>query len=200
MSVTEAKRKKGLDEVDIRLSDIVYFLTSNRRRILLGIIIGLIIGALYAFSKPNVYTTQVSVLPEAQATGASGLGSLGSLAGLAGINLNNIAGQDAIRPDLYPNVLQSVPFALDLLKQPVYLQGSLVKISLQEFMNRQASGFLGGLFKRSSNTDDSKKTSNLKNFSQAIQVTKEQEDLIKAIQESVSAIYDKKTGKFKSYK
>lgn len=194
MSVTEAKRKKGLDEVDIRLSDIVYFLTSNRRRILLGIIIGLIIGALYAFSKPNVYTTQVSVLPEAQATGASGLGSLGSLAGLAGINLNNIAGQDAIRPDLYPNVLQSVPFALDLLKQPVYLQGSLVKISLQEFMNRQASGFLGGLFKRSSNTDDSKKTSNLKNFSQAIQVTKEQEDLIKAVQESVSAIYDKKTG------
>jgi hypothetical protein len=39
------------------------------------------------------------------------MGNLGSLAGLAGLNLDNPAG-DAIRPDLYPEVLQSVPFAL----------------------------------------------------------------------------------------
>lgn len=196
MSATETIGKKvnGEDEIEIRLSDIIYFFKRSRRRILLGVIIGIILGAFYAFSKPNVYTAQVSVLPEAQATGTSGLGSLGSLAGLAGINLNNISGQDAIRPDLYPNILQSIPFALDLLKQPVYLQGSLVKMSLQEFMTSKASGFWGDLFKRFSNNDDSKKISNPKNFSQAIQVTKEQEDLIKAIQESVSAIYDKKTG------
>lgn len=194
MSVTEATGKKGIEEVEIRLSDIIYFLTTNRRRILFGIIVGIVIGALYAFSKPNVYTTQVSVLPEAQATGASGLGNLGSLAGLAGINLGNIAGQDAIRPDLYPNILQSIPFALDLLKQTVYLQGSSVKMSLQEFMTTQNSNFWGDLLKRFSNTDDGKKVPNLKNYSQAIQVTKEQEGLIKIIQESVSAVYDKKTG------
>ena len=197
MSVTETIGKKvnGEGEIEIQLSDITYFLKSNRRRISLGIIAGLVVGALYAFSKPNVYTTQVSVLPEAQAAGTSSLGSLGSLAGLAGINLNNIAGQDAIRPDLYPNILQSVPFALDLLKQPVYLQESLAKMSLQEFMTRRASSFLGSLSKRfASNDNGSKKTSSSGNVSQAIQVTKEQEELIKAVQESVSAVYDKKTG------
>ncbi len=54
-------------------------------------------------------------MPEIQSKGA-GLGGLGSLAGLAGIDIGGMAGSvDAIRPDIYPDVLQSVPFALQLL-------------------------------------------------------------------------------------
>ena len=100
MSITEAINRKNSeeeDEIEIRLSDIILFLKKNRRRIIWGFVIGLCIGALYAFSKPNMYTTEVTVLPESQSKGA-GLGSLGSLAGLAGINVDNINSQDAIRP------------------------------------------------------------------------------------------------------
>jgi uncharacterized protein involved in exopolysaccharide biosynthesis len=195
MSVTE--EKSGIhakDEIEIRLSDIVQFLTNNRLRILFGALVGLIIGGLYAFSKPNVYTAQVTVMPEAQSKGAGGLGSLGSLAGLAGINLDNLGGQDAIRPDLYPNVLQSVPFALDLLKRPVYSQQLKAQMPLQEFIKRISGN---GLFSWLSSSDDTGKVvekSDPKNFSQAIQVTKEQDDLIKRVQESASAVFDKKTG------
>lgn len=33
---------------------------------------------------------------------------------MAGINLNAAAGADAISPDLYPDVVQSTPFLLEL--------------------------------------------------------------------------------------
>lgn len=200
MNVRDDEKNNILKEgrIEIRLIDIVEFLKDNRRRILLGSLIGLVIGALYAFSKSNMYTAQTTVLPEIQARGAGGLGNLGSLAGLAGINIDNLSAQDAIRPDLYPNVLQSVPFALDILKRPVYSQKFQERITLQEFMNRLSGN---GFFSRfTSGFWDSKRkpndetTRNLKDLGQAIQVTQEQEELIKRIQESASAVYDKKTG------
>ena len=200
MSTTQAippANQPDPDEIEIRLSDIVLFFKQNRRRILVGALIGLVIGGLYAFSKLNVYTAQVTVMPEVQSKGAGGLGSLGSLAGLAGISLDNLGGQDAIRPDLYPNVLQSVPFALDLLKQPVYSAELKAKMTLQEFTDRMAkTTFSTQLISLFSTGDTSKKgeESDPTNFSQAIQVTKEQDELIKSVQASVSTVYDKKTG------
>lgn len=198
MSVTEETERKIVeaDEMEIRLVDFILFFKKNRRRILLGALIGLFVGALYAFSKPNMYTAQVTVLPEIQSRGASSLGNLGSLAGLAGINLDNISGQDAIRPDLYPTVLQSVPFALDALKQPVYSQKFQEKMTLQAFIERlYSTSLLNNVFSvEAKNNNSDNVRLDPKNFSQAIQFTKEQEKLIKWIQESVSAAYDKKTG------
>ena len=173
------------------------FFRQNHRRILFGALIGLIIGALYAFSKPNMYTAQVTVMPEVQSKGAVGLGNLGSLAGLAGISLDNLGEQDAIRPDLYPNVLQSVPFALHLLQQPVYSTALKAKMTLQEFKKRLGdAGFfnqLTGLFS-GDGTEKKEDEVDPQNFSQAIHVTKEQDELIKSVQASTTATYDKKTG------
>lgn len=182
------------DRIEIRLSDIVLFFKDSRKQITIGAFIGIIIGAVYAFSKHNVYTAQVTVLPEIQTKGPGSLGSLGSLAGLAGINLDNLGGQDAIRPDLYPNVLHSVPFALELLKRPVYSQKFEAKMTLQEFMERVSSmGFASKLVNFLPGGNDSQR-SDPKNFSQTIQLTKKQEELIKLLQEGTSASYDKKTG------
>lgn len=194
---TPPARQSDPDEIEIRLSDIVQFFGQNRWRILVGALMGLIIGGLYAFSKPNMYTAQVTVMPEVQSKSASSLGNLGSLAGLAGISLDNLGGQDAIRPDLYPNILQSVPFALDLLKQPVYSPALKARMTLQEFMNRTGeTNFLRRIVRIFAGGSGNIQEESLdpRNFSQAIQVTKEQDELIKSIQESASAIHDKKTG------
>ena len=181
----------------ITRDDIFDFLRSNRWKILLAAIIGALVGLLYAFSKPNMYTAQVTVMPEIQAKGAGGLGSLGSLAGLAGVNIDNLGAQDAIRPDLYPNILQSVPFALKLLKQPVYSQKLNEKLAFQAFIERMDDGNLIDrfltLFGGSGGTKEDARL-DPENFSQAIQVTKRQDELIKAVQASVATAYDKKTG------
>lgn len=201
MSVTERTtdpKAEDDDEVlEITLTDIVVFLKRSRRTIFLSAIVGALFGALYALSKPNVYTAQVTVMPEIQGKGTGGLGSLGSLAGLAGVSLDNLGGQDAIRPDLYPNIIQSVPFALDLLKQPVYSQKLKAKTTLQEFIERMADdSFVSRMISPFSGEKKSneEEQSDPKNFSQAIQVTKEQDELIKSVQASVTTVNDKKTG------
>lgn len=200
MSVTEAAGKKGIkdDEIEIRLSDIVQFLKKNRRRILLGGMAGLVIGALYAFSKPNVYTSQVTVMPEIQSK-VGGLGGLGSLAGLAGLDISSATGGsvDAIRPDIYPDVLKSIPFALHLLSQPVYSEKLQAKMTLKEFIDRvNGRSFITRItdIVVGTNKEDKNEKLDPKNFSQAIEITKEQEKLIKIVQANSTAAYDKKTG------
>lgn len=133
-------------------------------------------------------------MPEIQARG-SNLGNLGSLAGLAGISLDNLNAPDAIRPDLYPNVLQSVPFVLHLLKQPVYVGETRATMPFQAFIDQLSEKGIRGWFgSRSKSPNGTEERADPRNFSRAIQLTKEQNDYVEFVQTSVSAIYDKKTG------
>ncbi|WP_461083582.1 lipopolysaccharide biosynthesis protein [Spirosoma flavus] len=116
---------------------------------------------------------------------------------MAGIDIGSgaTAGTDAIRPDVYPDVLQSVPFALHLLKQPVYSELLGKETSLEQFINEENKpSWLGRLF---SSTEDADKVlvaaPNTKN--KPLLITKKQENLVLAVHESVLGTYDKKTGK-----
>ncbi len=196
MSVTEDKKisKVDEDEIEIRLSDIVQFLRRSRKVIILSGLVFMAIGALYAFSKPNLYSSQVTVMPEIQAK-AGGLGGLGSLAGLAGIDIGSVASgnTDAIRPDIYPDVLKSVPFALQILKEPVYSQLLEKETSLQIFIEeQQRQSWLGGLL--GSGDGEEAPVPDPKNRSMTLHITKKQEALINQIRSAVIATYDKKSG------
>ena len=133
-------------------------------------------------------------MPELQSK-VGGLGGLSSLAGLAGIDIGGTSGGsvDAIRPDVYPDVLKSVPFALEVLKQPVYSQLLRKETSLQTFFEEQRKqSFWGG--SASDELVDEQPMPDPKNRSKTLYITKKQEELIKLIQNSVVATFDKKTG------
>ncbi len=198
MSVIEQGSRLSDDElIEIRVSDIGNFLRRSRRAMLVGGLLGLAVGILYAFSRSNEYSSQVTVMPEVQGKGGSSLGNLGSLAGLAGINLDNISGAgDAIRPDLYPNVIQSVPFALDLLQRSVYSKEFKQTQSLDAYLTQHSKGtYISSLLDlMSSGGDKKEEIADPENTSGALQVTKEQDVRIREIQGRVTALYDKKTG------
>lgn len=127
--------------VDIRWADLVQLGPSGRR---LGWLVGLV-GLIWAFSVPNQYTAQVVLMPELSTKNVAGLGGLGSLAGLAGINLDNLTvGTDALRPDLYPNIVQSVPFVLYLLQQPVFPAESARPVSYGLYLERREAETIAG--------------------------------------------------------
>ena len=70
MSVTQQQRSDGGggDEDDdvvftLTLADILAFLKRSRRAMLIGALLGGLLGALYAFNKPNEYTSSVTLLP-----------------------------------------------------------------------------------------------------------------------------------------
>ncbi len=198
MSGTERTNNTLNDEelIEIRVSDIANFFKRNRRAMFVGGFVGLILGALFAFSKSNEYNSQVTVMPEIQGKAGS-LGGLGSLAGLAGINLDNLStGSDAIRPDLYPNVIQTVPFALDLLEQPVFSKEFKKTQTLDAYLTQHNIGdwtnWLMSLI--SSGKTEKQDVFDAKNTGGALQVTKHQDERIKEVQGRVTAQYDKKSG------
>ncbi|MCK8492295.1 Wzz/FepE/Etk N-terminal domain-containing protein [Spirosoma sp. RP8] len=198
MSTTENRREVSFedDRIEIRLSDILKFLRASRRWILWGASIGFVIGTLYAFSKPNIYTSQVTVMPEIQAKGAANLGGLGSLAGLAGIDIGSAqgSGMDAIRPDIYPDVLKSIPFALHILDQKVYSDFLRRDTSLRTLFEEQDKKSLITKLLSSKNSQEENSSTVHKKGLKALQLTKRQEADVKAVHNAVSSVYDKKTG------
>ncbi|MGV3561028.1 GNVR domain-containing protein [Larkinella arboricola] len=203
MSVTTQKPAAGSemddDLIQIRPGDIGKFLRRSRKIVLAFAALGAVVGLYYAFSKPDDYKSQVIVMPEVATVTPGGAGGLGSLAGLAGINLDNAAG-DVIRPDLYPNVLQSLPFALQVLKQPVYSKNYGATMPLQTYLKRQGqqTAFQRLMGSAGDAPSDSKPASvplpDPKNYSKALQITPEQEGLAAALINRITTTYERRTG------
>ncbi len=69
-----------------------------------------------ALSIVKNYTVSSTLAPEVVSRSS---GNLSSLASLAGINLNSATTGDAVHPELYPNIVSSNAFVVDLFGTPV---------------------------------------------------------------------------------
>lgn len=187
------------DLIQIRPADIGKFLWRSRKAVLVFAVLGGVVGLYYAFSKPDDYKSEVIVMPEVANSSPGGTGGLGSLAGLAGLNLDN-AGGDVIRPNLYPNVLQSIPFALQVLNQPVYSKNYGTTMPLQTYLKRQKqqTPFQRLMGSTGDAPPDSKPAPatlpDPKNYSKALQITPEQEGLAATLISRITTNYERQTG------
>lgn len=111
----------------------VFFQTLWKEKFLVILIVGLAagLGLWYGFTSQEEFVSEGKILPELPGE-ATRLGSLAGLANLAGIDLANIENTEAIRPDLYPDVLKSTPFFLELFKQNFFTKDNK-KISFEQF-------------------------------------------------------------------
>lgn len=95
----------------------------------------LVIGLIIAFSIPKEYTTTAKLAPEVN-DNTKKIGDLGGLAAMAGINLNNTSGSDAISPDLYPDVVQSIPFLIELFPVKVTNKERTLHATLYDYISK----------------------------------------------------------------
>lgn len=95
------------------------------------VLVFIIAGLWYGFTRQEQFTTQGKILPELQSK-SNNLDNLAGLASLAGVDLGSIQETEAIRPDLYPDVLKSTPFFLELFKQKVTMRDNR-SISFEKF-------------------------------------------------------------------
>lgn len=79
------------------------------------VVMGIFVALL---TKPE-FVSEARIMPELSTASGSLFKRLASATGFAGLDLSDAEAVDAIRPDLYPNVLQSTPFLLDLIGRPV---------------------------------------------------------------------------------
>lgn len=106
-------------EITIDFTALWHVIKEGKWLILATGFLSALLAAVVLFQKPNEYTSTASVMPELESSSLGGLGKYAGLASLAGINLGDMASSDAIRPDLYPNVINNTTFFLFLLEQNV---------------------------------------------------------------------------------
>lgn len=121
----------------------IRYLWQKRKWLLKVAAVGAVAGVIVALGNPKEYTTTVKLAPETEDM-ARKMSGLGGLAAMAGINLNSATSSDAISPDLYPDVVQSTPFMLELFAVPV--AGESFSGELYEYMTGHGNGgWLGAL-------------------------------------------------------
>lgn len=122
------------EEKEIDLIELAQKVWAERKLILKVCGIAAVIGLVVAFSIPKEYTTKVTLAPETS-SGKSGMGSMGALAAMAGINIGSGTGEDALSPELYPDIVRSTPFLLELFDVQVVNQKGTLETSLYDYLD-----------------------------------------------------------------
>ncbi|MDR1810724.1 MAG: chain-length determining protein [Prevotella sp.] len=106
MSAVENNNEK---EQEIDLVELGKKIWAKRRFVLKVSAIGFVAGVVVAFSLPKEYRTEVILAPESASKSKS---SASMLAAMAGINLKDK--EEALPPEIFPDIVASSPFAIGL--------------------------------------------------------------------------------------
>lgn len=120
-------------EEEIDLLELARKVWAERKLVLRWCGYAVIVGLIVAFSIPKEYTT-VAVLAPETSSNKNSLGGLGALASMAGINVGNMTEADAVNPDLYPDVVGSVPFVVELFPVEVETAAGDLKTDLYDYL------------------------------------------------------------------
>jgi hypothetical protein len=120
---------KGDSEIDI--IELISRLWKRRKMIIKWCIVGAVLGLVVGFSIPKTYRASVTFAPETQQRVGSGVSSIASM---MGVNLNNSV--DAISVEMFPDVVHSTPFIVDLFDIPVTFErkDSVITLPLIDYM------------------------------------------------------------------
>ena len=116
---------------DIDILDILSRLWKNRLFIVKWAAIGALVGLVIAFSIPKTYKAGVTFAPETQQKVGSGVSSIASM---MGVSLNNSV--DAISVEMFPDVVHSSPFVVELFDLPIQFEhnGSTINTTFVDYM------------------------------------------------------------------
>lgn len=116
--VEESKKQKEIIEID--LSILLKRLIINRNILYKAVTIGIIIGVIISLSLPKTYQVNVSLSPESGINNSSGLSGIASMFGLG--NAASGFGEDALTFNMFPEIVKTNPFALEMLQIPIQTQ------------------------------------------------------------------------------
>ena len=114
-------KAENIEEVEIDLIKLTRTVWDGKNIIIKTILVFLFIALLYAFGSKNEYEATCKLMPEIQENIRPNLGGLGNLAGLAGFNID-MGNKNALLPEHYPLITQSLPFQQKLLNEKIGVQ------------------------------------------------------------------------------
>lgn len=189
------------EELEIDLMEYARKLWASRKLLLKVAGIAAIVGVIIALGTPKTYTANVTLAPESGKSGGGGLSGIASMLGVGGLSMSSDA--DAFNVTLYPDVVSSTPFIIDLLDTKVKQLESENDTTLAGYLKEGTSSSLIGTivslpFKAIGavmslfSSDDDKENDN--QDINPFQLTAEQNNAVNGLRKLVVANVDKKTG------
>ena len=188
------------EEMEIDLMEYARKLWAARKLLLKVAGLAIIVGIVIALTTPKQYTVSVTLAPESSKSGGGSLSGIASMLGVGGFNMGSDA--DALNVTLYPDIVSSTPFILDLMDTPVStideeqpdttLVGYLKEYTSSSLMGTvmslpfKAIGGIMSLFK----SEEEVKTDIINPF----HLTQEQSQTVNGLKKMIVANVDKKTG------
>lgn len=197
--------QKPIDDDEIDLLALVKTLWNGRKILIISIVIGTVLGVTVALLSPKEYSASTVMVPQLGSDSQSKLGGLGSLAALAGISLDMSSGGSELSPLVYPQIVNSIPFQLELMNTPLNFQDHAMPITLFDYYTKYSKSSVLGIVSKYTiglpgviigAIKGKPKTLRLPSDSanQPILLTKDQYTLKKALDEIVSLDLNSKEG------
>lgn len=186
------------EEKEIDLLELAMKLWQQRKKIGIWCLIGAVLGVIVAFSIPKEYDTSVKLAPELGSNQKIG-GSLGAMAAMVGIGTGAQQGVDAVNPQLYPDVVASVPFLVGLFNVPVEDIDGEHKTTVREYIEDDIrspwwSVIMGLPFKAIGAITGGKDDEDVKGkATDAFHLTPTESRIVQALSQRISASVDTKT-------
>ena len=179
----------------IDINKIVKTLWRERKLFYKTLPIVFVLSCIYILGVPRTYNTESKLAPEME--NSMGSSTLGSLASSFGFNLAGMETSDAITPLLYPDLMEDNGFVTSLFKARVQDSEGVLDVTYYDYLRKYQKypwfeipfHWLKSLFPKSK---DDKGASGSK-FN-PYYLSKDDDDIVKAIRQSVNISVDKKTG------
>ena len=188
------------DELEIDLMEYARKLWAARKLLFKVAGIAVIVGVVIAFTTPKQYTVSVKLAPESTKSGG-GLSGIASMLGVGSMSMGSDA--DALSITLYPDIVSSTPFILDLMDTQVKTideeQPDTTLVGyLKEYTSKSLIGTvmslpfkaIGGIISLFKDEEEEKGIKEINPF----QLTKEQSKTVQGLKKMIVANVDKKTG------
>jgi uncharacterized protein involved in exopolysaccharide biosynthesis len=134
-----------IENGEIDLMKLFNKIWKGRKTVLRLVIVFLLIGLFLSFANPKIYKSDVKLLVE---TGTSSMfsGLLRQFGGLAGLSLGNTSEKEPIHPEIYPDIVMSMPFLLELMAEEINLSDQS-RMTLRDYLDTRMKNSVTGFIK-----------------------------------------------------
>jgi LPS O-antigen subunit length determinant protein (WzzB/FepE family) len=162
-------------------------------------VLAALFGVVYALFQPNEFTSSTTFIPQLSSGVKTGGSSLSGLASLAGINIGSMESSSEFPPTLYPQVVNGVPFRVELLSNEITFNNALVPVK-DYFLEKKSSINILGTIKKytiglhSLILSSFKNQKEYTNESKIYSITEKDKDLFQILEKNLSLSINEKEG------